>query len=151
MPLVWAKDDSIKINILGPDFPEEIKEQYNSDRFCILGYQKSVDYWFENSRIFVAPLRYGAGVKGKIGQALEFSLPVVTTFIGAEGMGLADGETALVSENNAQHFADKILELYHNEELWNTIHQNSTQPLEKFSVKQQEKNIKSMFEYLGFK
>lgn len=151
MPLVWAKDDSIKINILGPDFPEEIKERYNSERFCILGYQKSVDYWFENSRIFVAPLRYGAGVKGKIGQALEFALPVVTTFIGAEGMGLVDGETALVSENNAQHFADKILELYHNEELWNTIHKNSTQPLEKFSVKQQEKNIKSMFEYLGFK
>lgn len=151
MPLVWAKDDSIKINILGPDFPEEIKEQYNSERFCILGYQKTIDYWFENSRIFVAPLRYGAGVKGKIGQALEFALPVVTTEIGAEGMGLVDGETALVSENNAQHFADKILELYHNEQLWNTLHQNSTQPLEKFSVKQQDKNIKSMFEYLGFK
>lgn len=151
MPLVWAKDASIKINILGPDFPEEIKQQYNSDRFCILGYQKSVDYWFENSRIFVAPLRYGAGVKGKIGQALEFSLPVVTTEIGAEGMGLVDGVTALVSGNNAEHFADKILELYHNEKLWNALHQNSTQPLEKFSVKQQEQNIKSMFEYLGFK
>ncbi|UPQ74252.1 glycosyltransferase [Chryseobacterium nepalense] len=151
MPLVWAKDASIKINILGPDFPEEIKQQYNSDRFCILGYQKSVDYWFENSRIFVAPLRYGAGVKGKIGQALEFSLPVVTTEIGAEGMGLVDGVSALVSGNNAEHFADKILELYHNEKLWNALHQNSTQPLEKFSVKQQEQNIKSMFEYLGFK
>jgi GT2 family glycosyltransferase len=151
MPLVWAKDASIKINILGPDFPEEIKQQYTSDRFCILGYQKSVDYWFENSRIFVAPLRYGAGVKGKIGQALEFSLPVVTTEIGAEGMGLVDGVTALVSGNNAEHFADKILELYHNEKLWNALHQNSTQPLEKFSVKQQEQNIKSMFEYLGFK
>lgn len=151
MPLVWAKDASIKINILGPDFPEEIKQQYNSDRFCILGYQKSVDYWFENSRIFVAPLRYGAGVKGKIGQALEFSLPVVTTEIGAEGMGLVDGVSALVSGNNAEYFADKILELYHNEKLWNALHQNSTQPLEKFSVKQQEQNIKSMFEYLGFK
>ncbi|SMP27062.1 glycosyltransferase [Chryseobacterium profundimaris] len=151
MSLVWAKDASIKINILGPDFPEEIKQQYNSDRFRILGYQKSVDHWFENSRIFVAPLRYGAGVKGKIGQALEFALPVVTTEIGAEGMGLVDGITALVSGNNAEHFADKILELYHNEKLWNALHQNSTQPLEKFSVKQQEQNIKSMFEYLGFK
>lgn len=62
-----------------------------------------------------------------------------------------DGVTALVSGNNAEHFADKILELYHNEKLWNALHQNSTQPLEKFSVKQQEQNIKSMFEYLGFK
>ncbi|SEM20520.1 Glycosyltransferase, GT2 family [Chryseobacterium taichungense] len=150
MPLVWAKDSTIKINILGPDFPEEIKEKYNSDHFRILGYQKSVDYWFENSRIFVAPLRYGAGVKGKIGQALEFALPVITTFIGAEGMGLVDRETALVSENNAQVFADKILELYHNEGLWNTLHQNSPKPLAKFSVDQQEKNIKKMFEYLGF-
>ncbi|THV62631.1 glycosyltransferase [Chryseobacterium candidae] len=151
MPLVWAKDDSIKVYILGPYFPEEIKEKYNSEKFQILGYQKSVNYWFENSRIFVAPLRYGAGVKGKIGQALEFGLPVITTSIGAEGMDLEDQKTALVSNEDPQHFANKILELYYDENLWKTLHNNSALPLAKFSVRQQEKNINNIINYLGFK
>lgn len=150
LPLVWAKNDKIKISILGPDFPTDLKEKYHSDRFQILGYQETVDLWFENSRVFVAPLRYGAGVKGKIGQALEFKLPVITTGIGAEGMSLEDQKTALISDENPQNFADKILELYDNENLWQTLHQNSLLPLSKFSIETQEQNIKKMLQYLGF-
>ncbi len=151
MPLVWKRNENIKVFILGPDFPGDLKQKYHSDKFQILGYQKSVDHWFENARVFVAPLRYGAGVKGKIGQALEFKLPVVTTEIGAEGMSLEDRKTALISDENPQNFADKILELYNDEHLWQTLHQNSLQPLSKFSIETQEENIKKMLEYLGFK
>lgn len=151
MPLVWKNNENIKVFILGPDFPEDLKQKYHSDKFQILGYQKSVDLWFENARVFVAPLRYGAGVKGKIGQALEFKLPVVTTEIGAEGMSLEDRKTALISDENPQNFADKILELYNDEYLWQTLHENSLQPLSKFSIETQEENIKKMLEYLGFK
>jgi len=151
MPLVWAKNNQIKIFILGPDFPADLKEKYHSDRFQILGYQETVDFWFENSRVFVAPLRYGAGVKGKIGQALEFKLPVITTGIGAEGMSLEDAKTALISDENPQNFADKILELYDNENLWQTLHENSLLPLSKFSIETQEQNIKNMLQYLGFR
>lgn len=150
LPLVWAKNNQIKIFILGPDFPADLKAKYHSDRFQILGYQETVDFWFENSRVFVAPLRYGAGVKGKIGQALEFKLPVITTGIGAEGMSLEDQKTALISDENPQNFADKILELYDNENLWQTLHQNSLLPLSKFSIETQEQNIKKMLQYLGF-
>ncbi|WBV61971.1 glycosyltransferase [Chryseobacterium camelliae] len=150
MPLVWEKNKEIKIFILGPDFPEELKQEYHSEQFQILGFQKSVDHWFENARVFVAPLRYGAGVKGKIGQALEFKLPVVTTGIGAEGMSLEDRKTALISDENPQNFADKILELYDNEQLWQTLHENSLLPLSKFSIETQEENIKKMLAYLGF-
>lgn len=151
MPLVWQKNENIKVFVLGPDFPEDLKQKYHSDKFQILGYQKSVDHWFENARIFVAPLRYGAGVKGKIGQALEFKLPVVTTEIGAEGMSLEDRKTALISNENPQNFADKILELYNDENLWRILHENSLQPLSKFSIETQEENIKKMLKYLGFK
>lgn len=151
MPLVWKKNENIRLFILGPDFPEDLKQKYHSDKFQILGYQKTVDHWFENARIFVAPLRYGAGVKGKIGQALEFKLPVITTGIGAEGMSLEDRKTALISDENPQNFADKILELHNDENLWQTLHENSLQPLSKFSIETQEENIKKMLEYLGFK
>lgn len=150
MPLVWTENAEVKIFILGPDFPSDLKEKYHSEKFQILGYQETVDFWFENSRVFVAPLRYGAGVKGKIGQALEFRLPVITTGIGAEGMSLEDRKTALISDENPQNFADKILELYDNKNLWNILHENSLLPLSKFSIETQEENIKKMLNYLGF-
>lgn len=150
MPLVWKKNSLIQVKILGSDFPENLMQQYHSDRFQILGYQESVDDWFENARIFVAPLRYGAGVKGKIGQALEFGLPVITTPIGAEGMGLEDQVTASVSNGSAEDFAERILQLYDDEELWNQLHANSELPLSKFSIEAQGKNIRKLFNYLGF-
>ena len=150
MPLVWKEDPSISLYILGPDFPADLKERYHTERFQILGYQEHVDHWFEHSRVFVAPLRYGAGVKGKIGQALEYMLPVITTGIGAEGMSLEDGKTALISDETPENFATKILELYSNENLWHTLHANSRLPLAKFSVQAQEENIGKMLNYLGF-
>lgn len=89
-------------------------------------------------------------MKGKIGQALEFGLPVVTTTIGAEGMGLEDKITASISSDSPKDFAEKILELYSNENLWQTLHSNSALPLSKFSIETQENNIKKLFSYLGF-
>ena len=57
----------------------------------------------------MAPLRYGAGVKGKVGEAMAFGLPVVTTSVGAEGMGIEPGSHALVADD-PQTFADAIVE-----------------------------------------
>ena len=89
-------------------------------------------------------------MKGKIGQALEFGLPVVTTTIGAEGMGLEDKITTSISSDSPKDFAEKILELYSNENLWQTLHSNSALPLSKYSIETQENNIKKLFSYLGF-
>ena len=68
----------------------------------------------------IAPLRYGAGVKGKIGQAFEYYLPVITTDIGAEGMNLTNNHHAIIT-NDSTEFANKIIELYENEELWKKL------------------------------
>lgn len=68
------------------------------------------------SRVMLAPLRFGAGVKGKIGEALAVGTPVVTTPIGAEGM---DGEgLALIVETDAERLADRAVEIYSDEEKW---------------------------------
>jgi GT2 family glycosyltransferase/glycosyltransferase involved in cell wall biosynthesis len=69
------------------------------------------------SRVMLAPLRFGAGVKGKIGEALAVGTPVVTTPIGAEGM---DGEgRALVVETDVRRLAERAVEIYRDEEKWN--------------------------------
>ena len=80
----------------------------------------------------VAPLRYGAGVKGKVGQAFEYHLPVITSTIGAEGMHLTHNENVLI-EDTKEGFAEAIINLYTNNELWKKLHDNSETTLAPFS------------------
>lgn len=148
MPLVWKKNREIKVFIVGHNVTPELKA-LNSKNFVILGYQKSIDDLFSHSKAMVAPLRYGAGVKGKIGQALEFGLPVISTTIGIEGMRLQPGVSALVAEvSDAQKFADHILNLYANEDLWNILHEGGQSALKYFSPENQSENIADLLKNL---
>ena len=88
----------------------------------------------------VAPLRYGAGVKGKIGQAFEYFLPVITTPIGAEGMKLENQKNAIIAENK-KNFAEAILDLYSNGDLWKNLQNNSENSLFPFSKENLENKI----------
>ncbi|SKB97114.1 Glycosyltransferase, GT2 family [Soonwooa buanensis] len=148
MPLVWKENKDIKVYIIGGSVPDEIKALH-SPQFQILGYQQEIDDYFTTAKAFVAPLRYGAGVKGKIGQALEYQIPVISTTIGVEGMKLKPNVNALVVEiSDPEAFAKNILEIYTNEEKWNNLHKNSEDGLSYFSIKKQDENIKEIFEYL---
>src|SRR5205814_10715677 len=82
-PLVRAALPQIELDIIG-DNPAEIAA-YASPDVRVRGYVPDVEPFWQARRVFVAPLRYGAGVKGKIGEALAHGLPVVTTTVGAEG------------------------------------------------------------------
>lgn len=137
MPKVWKTNKNIKIQIIG-DVAEEIKGISNP-MFEFIGYVPHVESYFLNSKLMVAPLRYGAGVKGKIGQAFEYYLPVITTNIGAEGMYLKHNKNALIA-NTSTEFAQEILNLYDNEVLWNTLSSSTTEVLEQFS----KKNLKNI-------
>ena len=68
-------------------------------------------------RLFVSPLRAGAGVKGKINYALWSGLPIVGTAISTEGMHLEDGKSFLLAENS-NDFAHSVSTLYDNYDLW---------------------------------
>ncbi|MBC8985443.1 glycosyltransferase [Pedobacter sp. N36a] len=146
MPKVWAADPTIHLTLLGSDPSKELLA-YNSDRISVPGYlQEVADYFYEN-RIFVAPLRYGAGMKGKIGQSMEFGLPVVSTSIGVEGMDLKDGHNVLVAEST-NDFANRILQLYQNPELWSSIKNNSIKAIEDYSPAEVTKKLDKLFKTL---
>lgn len=141
MPLVWKVLPDLKITIIGSEAPETI-EKMNSDRFEIAGFVENIIPYYEKCFASVSPLRFGAGVKGKIGQALEYTLPVLTTEIGAEGMFLENGVTALISGNeDYQKFADNIVEICTNESTWNTLHNNSEKAIYPFSIEAQKEEI----------
>jgi glycosyltransferase involved in cell wall biosynthesis len=65
-------------------------------------------------------LRFGAGVNGKIGEALSYGVPVVTTSIGAEGIGLTSGENAMIADD-PEDFANKVLKVYRDTDLWHRL------------------------------
>jgi len=142
MPLLWKSNPGISISIIGSNPPETI-EKLNSEKFRVIGYAEDVAPYFYNSRIFVAPLRYGAGIKGKIGQSLEFGLPLVTTNIGAEGFDFQENRTITVG-NTSQEIVDNILSLYQNKEVWQKISSDSKKVIEPFSNYTIEQKILSL-------
>jgi hypothetical protein len=87
----------------------------------VAGLQRNVRSFFDSVRLSVAPLRFGAGIKGKINQSMAFGVPVVATSIAVEGMNLADHEHVLVADE-PQDFARALIELYESEELWKRLY-----------------------------
>lgn len=141
LPIVWETLPNLKVFIIGQEAPEEILK-LNTELFEVKGFVENIIPFYENCFASVSPLRYGAGVKGKIGQALEFALPVVTTNIGAEGMFLEDEITALISDNEDYHkFAENIIKICSNKEIWETLHKNSEKAIFPFSIEAQKEEI----------
>jgi glycosyltransferase involved in cell wall biosynthesis len=71
----------------------------------------------QRCRLSVAPLRYGAGVKGKVGESMAAGLPTVCTPVAVEGMNLVDGQHVLVAAD-AAGFADRVVALLDDDALW---------------------------------
>jgi GT2 family glycosyltransferase/LmbE family N-acetylglucosaminyl deacetylase len=129
-PSLLKTHQTMKLYVVGTEPPRSIRD-LESDHIIITGYVKDLTPYFEKTRVCVAPLRYGAGIKGKIGQSMGYGLPVVTTSIGAEGMGLVDGKNALIADE-PEDFAEKVLRLYNDETLWHRIRCAALQHIETY-------------------
>jgi tetratricopeptide (TPR) repeat protein len=147
MPLVWATFSEIKVTLLGNNPNSQVQNLAKDRRVTVTGYIKEIDSYFLNHRLFVAPLRYGAGMKGKIGQSLEYSLPIVATEIGTEGMNLIP-ETQVLEANTTETFAEQILRLYCDRELWQKLSENSHRAIEPFTVEAVKKRLKAAIELI---
>lgn len=121
-PLVRDRLPDTKFYIIGDKAPPEIVA-LASDRIIVAGLQRNVRSFFESVRLSVSPLRFGAGIKGKINQSMAFGVPVVATSIAVEGMNLVDHEHVLVADE-PKDFARALVELYESEELWKRLSRN---------------------------
>ena len=126
-PVVRQSLPEAKVFIVGDNASEQFLA-YRSEQVQITGYLPDIDPLLQGCRVFVAPLRFGAGVKGKVGEAMSYGLPVVTTSIGAEGFGLLNEWSAMIADD-PQAFAAAIVRLYSEKELWQCLAQNSRQHL----------------------
>jgi glycosyltransferase involved in cell wall biosynthesis len=107
--------------IAGSDPPEAIRDLARTDPHVeVTGFVADHRALLAGCRVAIAPLRYGAGMKGKIGEYLSCGLPCVTTSIGAEGMDLRHGGEVMVADD-AEGFAAQIASLYSDVELWERL------------------------------
>ena len=148
MPIVWQKLPDLKVTLLGSNPPEKVKQLANDPRVSVPGFIHDVSPYFLSHRVFVAPLKYGAGMKGKIGQSLEFGLPIVSTAIGTEGMNLVPEKDALEA-NNTQDFVEAILRLYQDEKLWDEIANNSLQAISAYFPENVKGQLNELMNQLG--
>jgi len=119
LPLVQKKMGGVDFYLLGSSLTERVK-RLASRHVHAIGFVEQPEEWFERARVFVAPLRFGAGMKGKVGHSMACGLPVVTTTVGAEGMGLENGRSVLIADT-PEIFADSIVKLCEDDELWRRI------------------------------
>ncbi|MGI9106430.1 MAG: glycosyltransferase [Pyrinomonadaceae bacterium] len=129
-PLVRRALPGVKLRIVGDNVTPEIAA-YAAPGVEVLGYVPDVAPLFRNSRLMVVPLRYGAGVKGKLGESLSYGLPVVTTSIGAEGINLTDGVEALIADDPAA-FAAAVVRAYEGRDLWQRLAERGRCHIEKY-------------------
>jgi len=119
LPKIHARLPDVCLYLIGSHMKDKMKA-LASETVKIIGWVDEVEPEFAKRRVFVSYLRYGAGMKGKLGQALSSELPVVSTTIGAEGMGLVDEETALIADD-PDKFADAVCNLYTDSVLWQKL------------------------------
>jgi len=115
-PVIREAIPGIILYVIGSNVPDEIRKLEKND-IKILGYIEDniLEEYYKKCKICIAPLRFGAGVKGKVLEAMYNQIPLMTTTIGAEG--LPDIENCLIVEDDEGQFAIKLIELYNNDEL----------------------------------
>lgn len=121
MPLLRAANVGARFIVYGSGVGEDILALAGED-VIIHGYVEHVRDVFTTCRVFVAPLQSGAGLKGKVADALSFGIPSVLSPIAAEGVGLSDGTDALIAQTPKQ-WADAITQLYSNPQRWAEVSQ----------------------------
>ena len=112
------------MHIYGAYVSEKAKQLHNDkEGFIIKGRADSVEKVFNLAKVLLAPIPYGAGLKGKLLETMQLGLPNVTTKVGAEAMSGNLDWNGFIADSDAE-FIEKAIELYSNEELWNTAQKN---------------------------
>ncbi|WP_396137831.1 glycosyltransferase family 4 protein [Flavobacterium sp.] len=138
-----------ELHVYGAYVSEKSKQLHNEkEGFLIKGRAESVIDVYSKARILLAPIPYGAGLKGKLFEAMQLGLPSVTTLMGAEGMnGALDWNGFIASDD--PDFIAKTVELYTNGSLWETAQKKGYEIIEKrFKKEQFSADFRAKIEYL---
>ncbi len=129
-PLIRKQLPQAELHIYG-SYPPPKAIALNNPKtgFLIKGWAEHAYTVMENARVCLAPLRFGAGLKGKLLDAMVMQTPSVTTTIGAEGMTLAETEWPGAIADDIEGFVDAAVRLYADTETWQAAQNRIAQHL----------------------
>jgi len=130
LPGIRRRLPGVKTFLLGSRLRDEVRS-LACDDVIVPGYVPDIAPYFNQCRVFVAPIRYGAGVKGKVNMSMSYGLPVVATRIAAEGMHLTH-ETDVLIGNDSAEFIDQVVRAYKNENLWLRLSKNGLANVDRY-------------------
>lgn len=149
-PLIRKQLPKAELHIYGAYASQKVT-QLNKPKegFFIKGFAEDVNEVMQKARVCLASLRFGAGLKGKLIDAMKNGTPCVMTSIAAEGMfGDLDENGFIVDRPDA--FAERAIDLYSNSEIWHTKQQNGFTILnQRFNKENLEEGLKSKIETLS--
>lgn len=145
LPRVRQRLPEVCLHVIGSKVTPAI-QQLASDAIRVHGFIEDISPWLDGCRVSIAPIRYGAGVKGKVTMAMSCGLPVVATSIAVEGIHARDGFDIRVADS-AEAFAEAVVELYEDEAQWNHIAQNALATMQdNFSFTAARRAIRRIFD-----
>ena len=134
-PIIRNQLPQAEMHVYGAYVSQKVNQLNNSkEGFLIKGFAEDVNLVMKQAKVCLAPIRFGAGLKGKLIDAMQNGTPCVTTSIGAEGM-YGDYYPNGFVEDDAQEFADKAVELFRNKLLWEAKQQNGFKAINKRFLK----------------
>jgi len=138
---IWSslrkKIPHVSLNIYGSYASQKVLQLDNkSERFHIHGRVKDAQEALSKHRVLLAPIQFGAGVKGKFIDAMQVGTPSVTTSIGAEAMK-GDLDWNGIIEDDLEPFIDQAVKLYQDKNLWQQAQHNGSQIINKRYIKKQ--------------
>jgi glycosyltransferase involved in cell wall biosynthesis len=128
---IWSKIKAAlpkaEIHIYGAYANQQIHQLHNKkDGFIIKGFAENANEVVEKAKVVLAPLRFGAGIKGKLTEAMICGAPTITTSIGAEGMQNFLPWNGFI-EDDFSAFSTKAIQLYSDEKIWKNAQKNGVE------------------------
>jgi glycosyltransferase involved in cell wall biosynthesis len=118
-PLIKAKLPDAVLNVYGAYPSQKVLQLHNpKEGFLVYGRAENAEIVIQNARVLLAPIRFGAGLKGKLLEAMQVGTPAITTIIGAEAINDSNNWNGFI-EDNFDNFATKAVTLYQSETDWN--------------------------------
>jgi GT2 family glycosyltransferase len=144
-PLIHDEIPDARFHCIGGHVPPEVSSLSRHPGVVVHGHVPDIGPFMNGCRIALAPLRYGAGVKGKINLSMAHGQPVVATPVAVEGMHLQHGHDVLVAEDPAD-FAAEVIRLYRDETLWNRLSANGRENVRRhFSLDAARDTVRRVF------
>jgi len=126
-PLIRKQLPKAELHVYGAYASQKINQLHNEkEGFWVKGFAKDVNEVMQQAKVCLAPIRFGAGLKGKLVDAMQNGTPCVMTSIAAEGM-FGDFEANGCIEDKPEDFVNKAIQLYQNENTWKEKQQHGFQ------------------------